>query len=290
LIFPGLRAGLFFHHRVFTRNFFASLFIYILLFYAMQPYEEKKVSPKPAQFPSTVLAFTTAQINELGLGSMEADNMAAFGQELNLLPKGAHVIDLMSGQGVESLAARIAIGNSGRVIGLETNEKWLTQAVQAKDQSDLNNLEFRLVEDLERLPVSTASADRVISNRMMHYHGRKSHVFKEAFRVLKPGGHLCIADLVLDGDLPESFKDQLPSLRDQFPIAFTRNEYFRMIVSAGFNNVQILKVKSAPLTELRDANRFIDDAEYQLWCQQDISLSRVIIRADKPISMNVTYY
>jgi arsenite methyltransferase len=116
---------------------------------------------------------------------------------------GERVIDLGSGAGMDSLLSALAVGPEGRVIGVDMTFEMLERARNTARSLGLNNVEFR-VGVIEELPVESAWADVVISNGVVNLCADKVRVYKEVYRVLKPGGRLTIADICVDKAVPES--------------------------------------------------------------------------------------
>src|SRR5688572_18521364 len=118
---------------------------------------------------------------------------------------GDTVIDLGSGAGNDAFVARSIAGSSGRVIGVDFTEKMIEKARGNAEKLGLNNVEFRFG-DIEKLPVNDNVADVVVSNCVLNLVPNKDKAFAETFRVLKPGGHFSVSDIVLQGRLPEKLR------------------------------------------------------------------------------------
>ena len=122
------------------------------------------------------------------------------------LAPGQTVVDLGSGAGNDVFIARAAVGETGRVIGVDMTPEMIAKARENAGRRGFGNVEFRLG-DIESLPVEDASADVVVSNCVLNLVPDKKQAFAEIFRVLKPGGHFCISDIVLEGTLPAKLQD-----------------------------------------------------------------------------------
>ncbi|HEY6063708.1 MAG TPA: arsenite methyltransferase, partial [Chitinophagaceae bacterium] len=125
--------------------------------------------------------------------------------EFAKIKAGDTVIDLGSGAGNDAFVARKLIGEKGRVIGIDFTEPMITRARENADKLGLNNVEFRQG-DIEDMPVTANKADVIVSNCVLNLVPNKHKVFGEIYRVLKPGGHFSISDIVLEGPLPEKWK------------------------------------------------------------------------------------
>ena len=119
---------------------------------------------------------------------------------------GDVVIDLGSGAGNDCFIARAETGEAGKVIGIDFTEAMINKARENAEKLGFNNVEFRQG-DIEKMPVSANTADVIVSNCVLNLVPNKDNVFKEIYRVLKPGGHFSISDIVLVGNLPSQLQD-----------------------------------------------------------------------------------
>lgn len=157
--------------------------------------------------------------------------------------KGDVVIDLGSGAGNDCFVARHETGETGKVIGIDFTPAMIEKARANAETRGFNNVEFRLG-DIEHMPVSADSANVVISNCVLNLVPNKSNVFQEIFRVLKPGGHFSISDIVLTGELPEKIKSAAEMYAGCVASAIPKEEYLRYIQKAGFKNLTLQKEKA----------------------------------------------
>lgn len=151
---------------------------------------------------------------------------------------GETVLDLGSGAGFDCLLAARQLAGTGRVIGVDMTAAMIGTARANAAKSGFNNLEFRLGE-IEALPVADRSVDLIISNCVINLSPEKDRVIREAFRVLKPGGRLAIADIVATKPLPSSLRQKLQAIGACIGGAALVDDLRAMLVSAGFARVDI---------------------------------------------------
>ena len=155
------------------------------------------------------------------------------------LKPGQTVLDLGSGAGFDAFLAANAVGSTGRVIGVDMTPEMLTKARKNQTKGDYRNVEFRLSE-IENLPVVDKSIDVIISNCVINLSPEKTRVFREAFRVLKPGGRLAISDIVALHPLPEAVRADLALHAGCVSGASAVSDIERALLDAGFQNVRIV--------------------------------------------------
>ncbi|MFI5335765.1 MAG: arsenite methyltransferase [Opitutales bacterium] len=152
---------------------------------------------------------------------------------------GETVLDLGSGAGFDALLAARQLAGTGRVIGVDMTVAMIAKAHRNAARAGYANVEFRLGE-IEALPVADASVDLIISNCVINLSPDKPRVFAEAFRVLKPGGRLAIADVVAVRPLPEAWRAQLPRIGACIAGATPVEDLRGMLAAAGFGRVEIV--------------------------------------------------
>jgi SAM-dependent methyltransferase len=162
------------------------------------------------------------------------------------LQPGQTVLDLGSGAGFDCFLAARAVGLSGRVIGVDMTQEMLAKARENAKKNGFGNVEFRLGE-IEALPVAGQSVDVIISNCVINLSPEKARVFTEAYRVLKPGGRLAVADKVATARQPDQVKEDWAAYTGCMAGASEISEIENMLQDAGFTNINI-----AP----KDASRF----------------------------------
>jgi SAM-dependent methyltransferase len=159
--------------------------------------------------------------------------------------EGYTVLDLGCGGGLDVFLAARSVGPAGNVIGVDADAAVIEQARGFAAEGGFANVEFR-VGAMEQLPVDEGSIDVVISNCAINYATDKKAVFREARRVLKEGGRLCVADLVLKGSLPDPHAPGLEAWAGWIDVASFKHDYLGAILAAGFKRVIV--VAEAPYT------------------------------------------
>lgn len=162
------------------------------------------------------------------------------------LKKGEVVLDLGSGAGFDAFLASPRIGATGRFIGVDMTPEMIEKARANAKKGNYTNVEFRLGE-IEKLPVEDDSVDVIISNCVINLSPDKPSVFKEAFRVLKPGGRLMVSDLVLVKDLPENIKESIEAYVGCLAGAARKEDYIKFMENAGFKDIKIVGQTGYPI-------------------------------------------
>lgn len=162
--------------------------------------------------------------------------------EFAQIKPGDTVIDLGSGAGNDCFIARAAAGPAGRVIGIDFTEAMIDKARANVDKLGYNNVEFRQG-DIEKMPVGANVADVIVSNCVLNLVPNKDGVFKEIYRVLKPGGHFSISDVVLVGELPARLRNVAEMYAGCVSGAIQRQVYLELIHQNGFKDITLQKEK-----------------------------------------------
>jgi len=159
-------------------------------------------------------------------------------QAIAALKPGETVLDLGSGAGFDAFLAARAVGDRGRVIGVDMTHEMLRKARDNATKANYTNVEFRLGE-IEHLPVANASVDVIISNCVINLSPDKPQVFREAYRVLRSGGRLAISDVVAMAALPDAVRSDLALYTGCMAGASQVDELDAMLREAGFNAIRI---------------------------------------------------
>lgn len=162
--------------------------------------------------------------------------------------KGDTVIDLGSGAGNDCFVARHETGETGKVIGIDFTPEMIEKARKNSEKLGFNNVEFRFG-DIDKMPLSDNLADVIVSNCVLNLVPDKPAVFKEIFRVLKPGGHFSISDIVLVGELPKALREDAEMYAGCVSGAIQKDEYLGFVKELGFEHISIQKEKPIVLPD-----------------------------------------
>lgn len=155
---------------------------------------------------------------------------------ISALQPGETVLDLGSGGGIDCFLAAKMVGESGRVIGVDMTPEMIALANRNRAKVGATNVEFRQGQ-IEALPVEAESVDVIISNCVINLSPDKDQVFREAFRVLKPGGRLQVSDIVWTRPVPQDIKDDMEKWAGCISGALEEADYLAKIRAAGFSDV-----------------------------------------------------
>jgi SAM-dependent methyltransferase len=196
------------------------------------------------------------------------------------MKEGDTVVDLGSGAGNDAFIARKVVGASGKVIGIDFTPEMIQRARANAEQLGFNNIEFRQG-DIEDMPLTSNKADVVVSNCVLNLVPNKHKVFSEVYRILKPGGHFSISDIVLEGFLPSTWKQVAELYAGCVAGAIQKEEYLGIIHEAGFSNVVLQKEKDIILPDDILVNYLSADeiAEYKAGKS---TIKSITVYADKP--------
>ena len=192
-------------------------------------------------------AINTLISTRLGYSQADLDNVPS-GADMGLgcgnpkaiagLRTGEVVVDLGAGGGFDCFLAAAEVGREGRVIGVDMTPDMLSKARNNAERGHFDNVEFRLGE-IEHLPIADATADVIISNCVINLSPNKAQVFRDAMRVLKPGGRLAISDVVATTELPESMRNDEALIAGCMGNASLIDELEQIMLDTGFEQVSI---------------------------------------------------
>lgn len=196
------------------------------------------------------------------------------------IKKGDVVIDLGSGAGNDCFVARNETGETGKVIGIDFTPAMIEKARINAEKLNFHNVEFRQG-DIEKMPVTSDVADVIVSNCVLNLVPNKDGVIKEIFRVLKPGGHFSISDIVLVGELPDSLRKDAEMYAGCVAGAIQKDTYLELINTNGFEKITIQKEK--PILIPDDIlSKYLSSAEIEDFKNGSTGIFSLTVFAEKP--------
>ena len=196
------------------------------------------------------------------------------------IKKGDTVVDLGSGAGNDCFIARQETGDAGKVIGIDFTPAMIEKARANAEKLDFNNVEFRQG-DIEKMPITANVADVVVSNCVLNLVPNKDGVIKEIFRVLKPGGHFSISDIVLQGNLPASIQQAAEMYAGCVSGAIQKQDYLGLIENNGFKNITLQKEKTITIPDDILSN-CLGAEEIAVFRSGNTGIYSVTVYAEKP--------
>lgn len=193
---------------------------------------------------------------------------------------GDTVIDLGSGAGNDCFIARHEAGENGKVIGIDFTPAMIERARANAETCGFNNVEFRQG-DIEKMPVTSNIADVVVSNCVLNLVPNKDGVFKEIFRVLKPGGHFSISDIVLEGTLPAEIQEAAEMYAGCVSGAIQKSEYLQLIEDNGFTGTKIQKEKKITIPD-DILSAYLTPEQLHTFKTSQTGISSITVYAQKP--------
>lgn len=201
--------------------------------------------------------------------------------EFAQIKEGDTVIDLGSGAGNDCFVARSMVGETGKVIGVDFTEAMIEKARENAEKLGYNNVEFRYG-DIEKIPVTANKADVIISNCVLNLVPDKVKAFSEIYRVLKPGGHLSVSDVVIKGDLPENLKQAAEMYAGCVSGAINMEDYTGIIAECGFQKIVVQKEKAVIIPDKILLN-YLDDKELKEFKNSGTGIYSITVYAEKPV-------
>lgn len=202
--------------------------------------------------------------------------------EFAQIKAGDTVIDLGSGAGNDCFVARALVGEKGKVIGVDFTQAMIDKARENAEKLEYNNVEFRFG-DIEKLPVTANKADVIISNCVLNLVPDKVKAFSEIYRVLKPGGHLSVSDVVLRGELPETLKQAAEMYAGCVSGAIQIENYLQIIEDCGFSNTLVKKEKLITVPD-EILLGYINKLELEDYKNSGIGIYSITVYAEKGVS------
>lgn len=197
------------------------------------------------------------------------------------IKKGDVVVDLGSGAGNDCFVARHETGETGKVIGIDFTPKMIERARMNAEARGFNNVEFR-EGDIEQMPITSNVADVIVSNCVLNLVPNKNGVFKEIYRVLKPGGHFSISDVVLEGSLPEGLRKDAEMYAGCVSGAIQKEVYLELIGTNGFENIIVQKEKPIIIPDDILKN-YLNDEQILSFKNGSTGIFSITVFAQKPL-------
>lgn len=196
------------------------------------------------------------------------------------IKKGDVVIDLGSGAGNDAFIARAETGETGKVIGIDFTPAMIDKARANAEKLGYHNVEFRQG-DIEKMPVTANVADVIVSNCVLNLVPNKNSVMQEIYRVLKPGGHFSISDIVLEGTLPPQIQQAAEMYAGCVSGAIQKKTYLELIDMNGFKHVVLQKEKAIHIPDDILA-QYLNPEEITAFRQSGTGIYSITVYAEKP--------
>ena len=193
--------------------------------------------------------------------------------------RGDTVVDLGSGAGNDVFVARKIVGEEGKVVGLDMTEEMIKKAESNNEKMGFKNVEFKLG-DIENMPLESDSIDVIVSNCVLNLVPDKNLAFKEMYRVTKSGGHFCVSDIVIEGELPDEIRQSAELYAGCVSGALEKSEYLKTIVDAGFEDVVVHVSKKIDLPDdfLRE---YLDEEKLMLLRKSELGIYSITVSGYK---------
>jgi SAM-dependent methyltransferase len=196
------------------------------------------------------------------------------------IKKGDVVIDLGSGAGNDAFIARAEAGETGKVIGIDFTPEMIDKARTNAEKLGFHNVEFRQG-DIDNMPVSANIADVIVSNCVLNLVPDKDAVLKEIFRVLKPGAHFSISDIVIEGSLPSAIQEAAEMYAGCVSGAIQRDDYLHLIMKNGFTNIIVQKSKAIIIPD-DILSGYLSTEETEQFRTSNTGIHSITVYAEKP--------
>jgi len=232
---------------------------------------------------SKIAGYTVMQDDYHHLDGYDADADLGLGcglpTEFAAIKKGDVIVDLGSGAGNDVFVARAITGDEGKVIGIDMTKEMIDKANANNARLGFKNVEFHLGE-IEAMPLEDSIADVVVSNCVLNLVPDKQKAFTEIYRILKPGGHFCVSDIVIKGELPENLKKSAMMYAGCVSGAIQQDDYLNIISAAGFTNSEIKKTKVIDLPD-EILKEYLSEAELTGYRQSGVGIFSITVTANK---------
>jgi arsenite methyltransferase len=198
------------------------------------------------------------------------------------IKKGDVVVDLGSGAGNDAFVARHETGDTGKVIGIDFTPAMIDKARKNAELRGFHNVEFRQG-DIEKMPITSNIADVIVSNCVLNLVPNKDAVIKDIYRVLKPGGHFSISDVVLVGELPGPIKNAAEMYAGCVAGAIQKQVYLELIETNGFTNMKVQKEKAIIVPDDILQN-YLSETEIAEFKNSGTGIFSITVYAEKPLA------
>jgi arsenite methyltransferase len=195
--------------------------------------------------------------------------------------EGQTVLDLGSGAGIDVFVARSMVGDGGKVIGLDMTEEMVEKAKKNQEKLGITNVEFRFG-DIENMPVAEHEVDVIISNCVLNLVPDKTKAFGEMYRTLKPGGHFCVSDIVLNGELPAKLKSAAELYAGCVSGASQKQEYLDLLEEIGFTEIEVNEEKQFVIDEYV-IEKYLSSEEAEIYKNTKGNISSITVFGKKPL-------
>lgn len=193
--------------------------------------------------------------------------------------EGDTVLDLGSGAGNDCFVARPMVGEGGTVIGVDFSPEMVEKAEGNRKKLGYENVRF-IRGDIESLPLEKGMVDVILSNCVLNLVPDKRKAFEEMFRVLKPGGHFSVSDIVINGELPDGLVEDASMYAGCVSGAQQEADYLSGIRNAGFCKVELVKRKSIQLPE-ELLSQYLKESESERFRQGEVGVQSITVRGVK---------
>ena len=195
------------------------------------------------------------------------------------ISKGDTVLDLGSGAGNDCFVARSIVGDTGKVIGLDFAPNMLKKARENASNLGYTNVEF-VKGDIEEMPIEDDSVNVIVSNCVLNLVPDKEKAFSQMFRVINDGGHFCVSDVVLQGELPDALVKDAEMYAGCVAGAIQKDEYLSIIEKAGFKNVNVKTEKEVIIPDEILLN-YLSEKGLEEYKTRDLGIYSITVYADK---------
>lgn len=199
------------------------------------------------------------------------------------IKKGNIVVDLGSGAGNDVFMAHAIVGDEGKVVGVDFTDEMIIKANFNLDKLGYKNVEFKLGE-IEALPFGNNYADVVVSNCVLNLVPDKQKAFSEIYRVLKPGAHFCVSDIVIKGELHPELKKSAEMYAGCVAGAVQQEEYLQIIKNAGFINIEIKKTKTIELPD-DVLHKYLSENQIKEFKAKQVGIFSITVVAEKTLNL-----